>query len=85
MLDRPILKTKERPLGHKSFLPQEMVQQDVRIRVFKKGTIPNDDFPRRKVQLIIHLNERMQYTSQLQFVVQNYRDQDRVGIFVVFD
>jgi hypothetical protein len=35
------------------------------------------------MQLITHLNERMQYTSQLQFVVQSCKDQDEAGTFVV--
>jgi hypothetical protein len=29
MLDRQILRIKERPTGHKSFLPQEMVKHEV--------------------------------------------------------
>jgi hypothetical protein len=29
MLDRRMLKTKERPMGHRSFLPQEVVRWDV--------------------------------------------------------
>jgi hypothetical protein len=38
MLDRWVLRTKERPIGHKLFLPQEVVWREVWTKGFKKKT-----------------------------------------------
>ncbi len=43
MLDIQVLRTKERHVGHKSFLPQEVVRHDIWIRGFKEGTFPYDN------------------------------------------
>ncbi len=37
-----MLKIEERPMGHMSFLPQEVVQWDV-LKVFRENTLIDDD------------------------------------------
>jgi hypothetical protein len=37
------------------------------------------------MQSTMHPNERMQYTSQLQFEVHSHRNQDKVGTYVILD
>jgi hypothetical protein len=39
MLDKQILKTKEKPIRHKLFLPQEVVGHEIWIKGLKKGHI----------------------------------------------
>jgi hypothetical protein len=43
MLDKRVLKIEERHVGHRSFLPQDMVWREVWIGVFRKSTFTNDD------------------------------------------
>jgi hypothetical protein len=47
MLDSQVLRTKERLVGHRLFLPQEVVRHEIWIGVFKEGTIAYDN-PHRK-------------------------------------
>ncbi len=49
MLDRSVLRIKERPKGHKSFLPQEMVQCEVWIGGFQKRHNYRWQSPHRKM------------------------------------
>jgi hypothetical protein len=69
MLDKWVLKTEERPIGHMSFLPQEVVRCEVWTGGFYKRHNYIQRSPRKKMQLNIYLNEWAQYTSQSQFVV----------------
>jgi hypothetical protein len=64
MLDKWVLRTKERPVEHRSFLPQEVVWWDVWTRGFQRRHSSRWWYPWRDMQLTIHSNERMQYTSQ---------------------
>jgi len=41
--------------------------------------------PQKETQSTTHPCERMQYTFQLQSVVQNHRNQDGVGTSIVLD
>jgi hypothetical protein len=44
MLDRWVLRMKERLIGHMSFLPQGVVWHKYGLGVFKEGTFIDDDF-----------------------------------------
>jgi hypothetical protein len=44
MLDKLILRTKEWPIGHRLFLPQEVVWRKYGMGVFREGTIIDNDF-----------------------------------------
>ncbi len=85
MLDKQMLRTKERHVGHMSFLPQEVVWRDIWTKGLQRRHSYRQRSPQRELQLTTHLNERMQYTSLLQYVVQSQRDQDGAKTFVVPD
>jgi hypothetical protein len=51
MLDRQVLRTKERPTGHKSFLPQEVVRREVCTRGLEKMHNYRQQFPWREMYL----------------------------------
>jgi hypothetical protein len=46
MLNTQVLKIEERPMGHMSFLPQEVVRRKYGLGVFKEGIIIDDDLHR---------------------------------------
>ncbi len=57
MLDKWILKTKERLIGHKSFLPQDVVWHEVWIGGFQKRHNYKQQSPWREMESNIHPNE----------------------------
>jgi hypothetical protein len=57
MLDRRVLRTEERPMGHKLFLPQEVVRQEVWTGGFQRRHSSIRRSPRREMQLTTHSNE----------------------------
>jgi hypothetical protein len=54
-------------VGHKLFLPQEVVWRDVWTRDLQRRHNSKWQSPQRKMQSTTHLNKWMQYTSQAQF------------------
>jgi hypothetical protein len=57
MLDKQVLKTKEKHVGHMSFLPQEVVQCEIWIGGLQRRHSYRRQFPQRKMKLTIHPNE----------------------------
>jgi hypothetical protein len=57
MLDKRVLRIKERFVGHRSSLPQKVVQHEIWTRGLKKRHNYRRQSPWRKMQLTIHLNE----------------------------
>jgi hypothetical protein len=83
MLDKWVLRTKERQVRHMLFLPQKVVWWDLWARVLQRRHSSRQWSPWKEIQLTTHPNEWMQYNFRLQYVVQNHRDQDKVSTFVV--
>jgi hypothetical protein len=63
MLDIWVLKTKEKLTRHKSFIPEEVVRCEVWTRALQIKHNYIWQSPRIKMQLTIHPNEWVQYTS----------------------
>jgi hypothetical protein len=70
-------------MGHRSFLPQEVVWQNVRTGGLQKRHTFKRRFPRREMQSTTHLNEPMQYTFKSQSMVQSHRDQNKTWTCIV--
>jgi hypothetical protein len=49
MLERQVLKTEERPMGHMSFLPQEVVHQDVWIGGLQRRNNSRQQSPQKEM------------------------------------
>jgi hypothetical protein len=63
MLDKQVMKTKKKPVGHMSFLPQELVWGEVWNGGLQRRHNYKSPYPWKKMQLTIHPNEWVQYTS----------------------
>jgi hypothetical protein len=63
MLDKQVLRTEERPIGHKSFLPQEVVQHEVWTRGLQIRHNYRQQFPHIEMQSTTHPNGWVQYAS----------------------
>ncbi len=85
MLEKRVLKTEGRRTRHKSFLPQEVVLQDIWTRGLQRRHNSKQQSPWKDMQSTTHPCEQMQYTFQLRSVVQNHRNQDGIGTSIVFD
>jgi hypothetical protein len=49
MLDRGVLRIEERPIGHKSFIPQKVVRRDIWTRGLQRRHNSRQQSPRRKM------------------------------------
>jgi hypothetical protein len=71
MLDKQVLKTEERHVVHKLFLPQEVVfGMKYGLVVFRKGTVTNDNFHGERCNRIL---------TQM----SGCKDQDEIGTSIV--
>jgi len=85
MLDKRVLRTKERHAGHGSFLPQEVVRREVWTRGLQRRHSYRRRFLRRETQSTTHPNEWVRYTFQPQFVVHGHRYQDEARTSVILN
>jgi hypothetical protein len=65
------------------FLSQEVVRCEIWTGGFHIRHSYRQRSPRKEMQSIIHPNEWVQYISQLQYVVQSHKNQDRARIFTI--
>ncbi len=63
MLDKQVLRTEERPAGHMSFLPQEVVRHEVWTRGLQRRHSYKQQSPHIEMQSTTHPNGWVQYTS----------------------
>ncbi len=53
MLDKQVLRTKKRHVGHRSFLPQEVVQQVYGLGVSREGTVLDNNLHKKKCSQLL--------------------------------